>query len=63
MSPRPEEVSVMVDTRLVLAGLWTALMLVFLLGDVIRIFAGDFTAGEPASPLRPGCGCWPPRSC
>jgi hypothetical protein len=26
--------------------LWTAVMLVFLLGDVIRIFAGDFTSGE-----------------
>jgi hypothetical protein len=44
----------MVDTRVILAALWTALMLVFLLGDVIRIFAGDFTAGElagkPAAP-------------
>jgi len=44
----------MVDVRIVLSGLWIALMLVFLLGDVIRIFAGDFTAGEmagrPAAP-------------
>lgn len=44
----------MVDTRIVLAGLWAALMFVFLLGDVIRIFAGDFTVGEmagkPAAP-------------
>jgi hypothetical protein len=36
----------MVDVRITLAGLWTATMLVFLLGDVIRIFAGDFVAGE-----------------
>jgi hypothetical protein len=36
----------MVDVRVALAGLWTAVMLVFLLGDVLRIFAGDFTAGE-----------------
>lgn len=35
-----------VDVRIVLAGLWTALMLIYLLGDVIRIFAGDFEAGR-----------------
>jgi hypothetical protein len=29
-----------------LAGLWTALMLTYLLGDVLRIFAGDFVAGK-----------------
>jgi len=33
-------------TRIVLAGCWIALMLVYLLGDVIRIFAGDFTPGK-----------------
>lgn len=36
----------MVETRIVLSGLWVALMLVYLLGDVLRIFAGDFTAGS-----------------
>lgn len=36
----------MVDMRIVLAGLWVAVMLTYLLGDVIRIFAGDFVAGE-----------------
>lgn len=36
----------MEDTRIILAGLWVALMLTYLLGDVLRIFAGDFTAGE-----------------
>ena len=36
----------MVDSRIVLAGIWTALMLTYLLGDVIRIFAGDFEAGQ-----------------
>lgn len=35
-----------VDVRIVLAGLWAALMFTYLLGDVLRIFAGDFTAGE-----------------
>jgi hypothetical protein len=34
------------DVRIILAGLWVALMLVYLLGDVMRIFAGDFTPGE-----------------
>jgi hypothetical protein len=34
------------DVRIVLSGLWVATMLIYLLGDVLRIFAGDFTAGE-----------------
>jgi Family of unknown function (DUF6326) len=29
-----------------LAAMWTALMLTYLLGDVLRIFAGDFRPGE-----------------
>jgi len=36
----------MVDVRIILSGLWVALMLTYLLGDVLRIFAGDFKAGE-----------------
>jgi hypothetical protein len=32
--------------RIILSGLWVALMLTYLLGDVLRIFAGDFVAGE-----------------
>jgi hypothetical protein len=36
----------MADMRIILSGLWVALMLTYLLGDVLRIFAGDFTAGE-----------------
>lgn len=36
----------MEDTRIILAALWVALMLTYLLGDVLRIFAGDFRAGE-----------------
>jgi hypothetical protein len=35
-----------VDVRITLSGLWVALMLTYLLGDVIRIFAGDFVTGE-----------------
>lgn len=36
----------MVDTRITLSGLWVALMLTYLLGDVLRIFAGDFEPGK-----------------
>ena len=36
----------MEDVQIILAGLWIALMLSYLLGDVLRIFAGDFTPGE-----------------
>jgi hypothetical protein len=32
--------------RITLSGLWVALMLTYLLGDVLRIFSGDFTPGE-----------------
>ena len=37
----------MIETvRIYLSGLWVALMLTYLLGDVLRIFSGDFKAGE-----------------
>jgi hypothetical protein len=36
----------MVDVRIILSGLWVSLMLTYLLGDVMRIFAGDFKPGE-----------------
>jgi hypothetical protein len=36
----------MTDTRIVITGLWIATMLTYLLGDVLRIFAGDATFGE-----------------
>lgn len=39
-------------SRVVLAGSWVSLMLIYLLGDVLRLFAGSFTPGhigdEPA---------------
>jgi hypothetical protein len=34
------------EVRIKLSGIWTALMLTYLLGDVLRIFSGDFVAGE-----------------
>lgn len=34
------------NTKLILMALWISLMLVYLLGDVLRIFSGSFVAGE-----------------
>jgi hypothetical protein len=39
----------MVDVRIILSGLWVATMLTYLLGDVLRIFSGDFKAGQMGS--------------
>jgi hypothetical protein len=36
----------MEDVQIILSALWVALMLTYLLGDVLRIFAGAFKAGE-----------------
>ena len=36
----------MEDVQIKLSALWIALMLTYLLGDVLRIFSGDFQAGE-----------------
>ena len=36
----------MESVRIILSGLWVSTMLTYLLGDVMRIFAGDFKAGE-----------------
>ena len=38
----------MPDIQIKLAVLWIALMLTYLLGDVLRIYAGDFQAGTIA---------------
>ena len=34
------------DVKIRLSPMWASLMLTYLLGDVLRIFSGDFTAGE-----------------
>lgn len=36
----------MEDVQIKLSAIWIALMLTYLLGDVLRIFSGDFQAGE-----------------
>ncbi len=38
----------MQDIQIKLSAIWIALMLTYLLGDVLRIFSGDFKAGEIA---------------
>ena len=35
-----------IDQRIYFIVLWISLMLIYLLGDALRIFAGDFIAGE-----------------
>ncbi len=47
----------MVDTRIVLSGLWVATMLTFLWGDVLTMFAGDLTAGEIGG-MKPNQAMW-----
>jgi hypothetical protein len=48
----------MIDTRIILSGFWVAVMLTYLLGDVLRIFAGDFTTGELAGGFRATQASW-----
>jgi Family of unknown function (DUF6326) len=36
----------MEEVQIKLSAVWAALMLTYLLGDVLRIFSGDFKAGE-----------------
>ena len=36
----------MEDVQIVLSALWVSLMLTYLLGDVMRIFSGDYVEGE-----------------
>jgi len=47
----------MVDTRIILSGLWVAVMLTYLWGDVLRIYAGDAKPGE-ISGMQPNRAMW-----
>lgn len=47
----------MLDTRIILSGLWTAVMLTYLWGDVLRMFAGHITPGEILG-TKPSQGMW-----
>ena len=48
----------MTDTRVVLSGLWVAVMLTYLLGDVLRIFAGHVEPGKLAGGTEATQGMW-----
>lgn len=43
---RVESEKPMLDIQVLLSLLWVALVLTYLLGDVLRIFTGEFTPGE-----------------
>ena len=36
----------MLDVRIILSALWVALMFIYQQGDVLRIYSGDFKAGD-----------------
>jgi hypothetical protein len=49
----------MLDVRIILSALWVALMLTYLLGDVLRIYSGDFKVGEMGGkPFTMTQGMW-----
>ncbi len=48
----------MEEVGIILSGLWVAIMLTYLLGDVLRIFAGDFKAGELAGGFQATPSMW-----
>ncbi len=47
----------MVDIRIILSALWVALMLTYLLGDVLRIYSGDIAARKMGN-VRFSQGMW-----
>jgi hypothetical protein len=48
----------MVDTRITLSGLWVAVMLTYLWGDVLRIMAGDVEPGKLTGGAEATQGMW-----
>jgi hypothetical protein len=47
----------MEDVKIILSTLWVATMLTYLLGDVLRIFAGEFEPGKIGG-MQPTQGMW-----
>jgi protein-S-isoprenylcysteine O-methyltransferase Ste14 len=41
---------IMLDTRIILSGSWITVILLYLVGDVLRLYSGDFARMEAASP-------------
>ena len=48
----------MLDTRIILSGLWVATMLTYLWGDVLRIMAGDAEPGKLQGGMQSTQGMW-----
>lgn len=48
----------MEENRIIISGLWVAVMLTYLLGDVLRIFAGDFVPGKIGKDVQATQGMW-----
>ncbi|OGO38071.1 MAG: hypothetical protein A2W35_21790 [Chloroflexi bacterium RBG_16_57_11] len=48
---------ILTDMKITLSAIWVCLMLTYLLGDVLRIFSGDFKAGEIGS-MKLTQGMW-----
>ena len=48
----------MLDTRIILSGLWVATMLTYLWGDVLRIMAGHVEPGKLQGVTQPTQGIW-----
>jgi hypothetical protein len=44
--------TLMLDTRIILSGTWITLMLIYLLGDVLRLFSGDAQRMMEAMPFN-----------
>jgi len=49
---------IVADTRIILFGIWVAVMLTYLLGDVLRIFAGDLESGRMFGDMQSTQGMW-----
>jgi hypothetical protein len=47
----------MEDVKIILSAIWVATMLTYLLGDVLRIFSGDYVDGE-ISGMEASQGMW-----
>jgi hypothetical protein len=58
ISMQIERKLVMTDTRIILSGIWVALMLTYLWGDVLRIFAGDVEPGKLQGGVQATQGMW-----
>jgi hypothetical protein len=46
------------ETRIILSGIWAALILTYLLGDMFRLYSGDFKPGEGFGGKPVSQGLW-----